>query len=306
MILAATVITMFMQAAISTSDLPDGYPPFPERLLQDYPSPIGDIEYDRNVASELKSLSDHGDGYATLILSMIERCNENDDDCNAAKLLLLQKSHDQGEAMASVFIRQIRLERDPSTAEKIRPASRVCGLTTDDLPDLSDWMNGLEFPIYFDQPQPFARWRVKDASGERGADAIIFTTDHVSVYLVFRNGELKIVRALSGFDVRSVEQWNAIVEFNRRFAKRICPSWEGLGDAINHYIEKVGMTWPPGWIHFEGDGAWLAAGGVAPDFFVFDLYVDPLHEPFNARGYDEEFDTSEGVLLKMLQKEPSN
>lgn len=281
MSLLAIMIAAHLQVAYLAPDLPEGYPKFPERAQSSYPDDL----------MELKSLSDNGDGYATLKLGAVKVCDSSENVCSADRRALLQKAFDQGETIALALMRKSQLELDPTVAETIQPAKRVCGFTTSDLPPLSNWIESFAIPKYGEQPQPAEPWLIRKASGNLGSEATFFAAGPVSVRLIFKNDELKILRTTFGIDVGAVERWNAISNFNHQLAEKICPSWEGLGEAISHYMMKVADTWPPGGIHFEGDGSWLAATGVTPDIFWFDLYVDPFHNPYRS-SFAEKFEIS--------------
>ncbi len=144
-------------------------------------------------------------------------------------------------------------------------------------------------------------WRVLEIAGSAGSVGVRFSRGPIGGTLIFSGDQFRLVRVFTNIlEIGASEaRFEAVQRANASIASAVCPRWNGVGEAISGYIIGVAQSWTPQAVHVDGPSVWLAATGVTPDIFWFDLYVDPLHNPFTSAGSKEQFKASTGLGLIM-------
>ena len=246
------------------------------------PIPKTQVTENTHEPADFKRLSDGGDGVATSVLASQARCKPDDVPCLNSARELWKKAIAQGETTAIVADRLLALKLDPSLAGTYQSSAAVCGNTIGTSDALIKAITAINPPA---KPSPAPRtqdsWQTARAKGSEGSTLIsMYNRDTgMDVMLIYHDGNLKIVRVFTNLLRQGGS--DLVRHTNKQVAIDICPDWKGLDQAWEDYIPGV-LAWPPRGVHVTGPRAWFAMMGVIPDIMWYDLYVDPLHNPFTS------------------------
>jgi hypothetical protein len=240
--------------------------------------------------------SSSGDAFAILDLASMTKCAANDQVCEKGATELYRSAALKGQSAALAMLRLRTLERQPSRASEFNIGSSVCNRSKADAGDIVRQIEAIELAGDDGRSN---KWQVSEISGSDGSVGARFSRGPIGATLVFSGNQLRLVRVFTNIlEIGSGEgRFEAVQRANASIARAVCPRWNGVGEAISGYIVGVAQSWPPQAVHVDGPSVWLAATGVTPDIFWFDLYVDPLHNPFTSAGSKEQFKDATGLGL---------
>jgi hypothetical protein len=249
----------------------DSYP-FP-------PIPKSQVTENTRDPAEYQRLSDGGDGLATTYLASRVHCKLGNAPCINNARELLKKAIAQGETTAIVSERLLALQLDPSLAGTYQSSTSVCGNTIETSDELIKAITAINWPGK--QSLTRANWQIERAKGSLGSTLFVLSNQGtgVAVMLIYHDGNLRIARVFTNLLQQGDK--NLVNQINKQISTDICPNWKGLDRAWENYIPGV-LAWPPRGVHVNGPHAWFAMMGVVPDIMWYDLYVEPLHNPFTS------------------------
>lgn len=260
--------------------------------LPEFPM-LQELHYPQDEAG-IRARMGAGEGYATLRVALQTQCGADDEACWARIAQLYALAESRGQSAAPAFLRLRLIEANRARAEDYAIGDSVCGRHREELPEIVRRIASINYPV-----RGLRAWTIEERRGSLGSERVIVTKGAVSAHLTFSGERLMSARVFTNFleagssrrEIRAVQRANAEI------AHAICPQWAELDDAIPDYMMGVALSWPPQAVHADGPSVWLAATGVMPDIFWFDLYVDPTYQFYISVAGAETFEATSGLGL---------